>query len=142
MPPRETAAARREREALEREEEQKRKEAYQATVPLKLLQLLAKAQACHDVETSVYDDPVGGVRVKFSFPPLAGDFDTFGGDERVDFTVYHLSSEPYEVNAIEAQFNRLEEEALAAAHKLKVARETYDNLSQEARDALGLRRRP
>lgn len=142
MPPRENAAARKEREAREREEEQKRKEAFQATVPLKLLQLIAKAQACHDVQTLVYDDPEGGVRVNFSFPPLASTVDDFGGDERININVYHLSSEPYELDAVEGHFNRLKEEALAAARKRKLAQETYDNLTPEAREALGLHRRP
>jgi hypothetical protein len=142
MPSKETAAARKEREALEREEEQKRKEAFQATVPLQLLKLLAKAQARHDVETSVYDDPVGGVRVKFSFPPMAADFDTFGGDERVEFTAYHLANDPYEIQAIEGHFEKLEQAALAAARERKIAQDAYDNLSPEARKALGLHRRP
>lgn len=142
MPPRESAAARKEREAREREESQKQKEAFQATVPLQLLKLLAKAQARNDVDTSVYDDPVGGVRVKFSFKPMEKDSDAFGDDERVEFTVYHMANDPYDIQAVEGHFNRLEEYALEAARKLKRAQDAYDRMSPEDREALGLLRRP
>lgn len=142
MPPKETAAARKEREALEQAEAKKQLEAFRATVPLKLLQLLAKAQTRHDVDTSVYDDPIGGIRVKFSFPPMAANADDFGGDERLEFTAYHLANDPYDIQAIEGQFERLEQEALMAARKLKVAQAAYDNMDSETREALGLMRRP
>jgi hypothetical protein len=138
--PREKAAERKAREALEREEEQKRKEAFQATLPLKLLQLLAKAQARHDVNTSVHDDPVGGLRVNFAFPPPPPTEETYCGEGPVEHTLYHLSSEPYEVDAVEWEFKRLEDEARAAAEKRRIAQDVYDRLTPEEREATGLRR--
>jgi hypothetical protein len=137
--PKESVAARKQREALELADEIKREEAYQAALPLKLLQLLAKAHAHPDVQATVHDHPEGGLCVEFSFPPLPDTSDHFSGDDRVELTIYHLRMEPYLVEAVEGHFHRIEEEALAEARTLKIAQEAYDNLSQVQRDALGLR---
>lgn len=139
--PKETAAQRKEREALERAEEQKRKEAYQATLPLKLLQLLAKAQARHDVTTAVFDDPEGGLRVEFNFPPVpATDENNYCGSEGEQYLLYHLSSEAYQVEFVEQEFERLEKQDAEAAENRRIAQGVWDRLTPKEREVTGIRR--
>lgn len=121
------------REAIEREVADKEKAAFRATLPLKFLQMIAKAHARGDVRAEVFDHPEGGIHVKFKFP--APSDSSYEREETL-----WLDSEPWDVESVQAEFTRLDEEARERARIRQIAQEAYDLLSQAQRDALGVRK--
>jgi hypothetical protein len=127
------AANRRLTEKLNQERQVLEQAAFRATLPLRLLQLLAKAQGRSDTQANLYDHPDAGLRIEFKFRAAPGQ--EFEQEE-----VLRLTSEPWEIDAVEVQFDRLDAEELERARIRMVAQEGYDLLSPEQRKALGVHR--
>lgn len=132
---RQSAADRRAAEAAEREKQAKELAEFQEKVlPVRILELLAKAEQRGDVRASVHNPPGGGLRVQFCFSPE---------DEHSSYAfepILRLTSEPYEVDAVVQQFIQLEARDAERLRKRQVAQEAYDLLSPEQREALGVRK--
>lgn len=132
----ETAAQRKAREAEEHAAREREKAAFAATLPPRFLQLIARAEARHDVSAKVFDPKDGVLRVEFTFPSQPCiEYDHDGSSH----TLY-LTSESYEVDAVDKEFQMLEEAEREAARKRKIAQDVYDRLSPEEREATGIRR--
>ena len=134
--PRETKAERQlreqaEREAFERAEAEWRK----LTLPFLLLKLAARAQALgaevrlKPVEPTV-KEPGGAVTLDFRFEDAADNFTASTTMERWEFDMADNTVSGYE------------HEKRRREARLQLARETYDTLTTEQREALGLTRRP
>lgn len=132
--PRETKADREIREKAEREQAEREKAAFRATMPLRFLKLQARAQARQDVETAVHEHAVGCFRLEVQFP-CAPNQDRGSRQESL-----FLSSEPWEVEAVERMFDALDEEDRERERKHQAAVEAYDRMSPEDRIALGVRK--
>ena len=123
----------RERNAFElAERERQRTEArvkFTAELPLKLLQLMARAHPYAKCYAKPRPEGVAlsGFTVHFEFHENAGD-----GYE------LSLMSEEWEVASLADALDELEEKKAMAAAKRKLAAETWDVLTPEQREALGL----
>lgn len=99
-------------------------------LPLQLLQLMARTHATANATYEVLPRGavVGGFVARFRF---------FG---EIDDDVYELSlmSEPWEIFALVETLDQVENEAAKAVAIRKLAAETWDTLTPEQRDALGL----
>jgi DNA repair exonuclease SbcCD ATPase subunit len=109
------------------------KEFQEKVLPLKILELMARTNNFGGVYANVKKED-GELSVEFTFPSTQDDY-------RVE-RVLTLKSEPYEVDQVDYEFQALEERMEKARKKLKTAQEVYDSLSQEQRDAIGLKARP
>lgn len=63
------------------------------------------------------------------------------GYRGLEYTV-NLASEDYEFEAMADRLQGVEDAKKEAARKLELARKAYDGMTDEVREALGLRRRP
>lgn len=100
---------------------------FMAALPLTLLQLMTRAHMARGCTfTTLTLD--GELVVRFR---LYGDVDD-------DICELSLHSEEWEVLALTKALDQLEDEAAKAAAKQKLAAETWDTLTPEQREALGL----
>lgn len=147
--PKTTAA---DRKALRAEEEKKaalKKAAFAATLPLKLLLLMARAEDRSDVTYAVHNPEGGDLQVAFSFHAAGrsvdrayrGD-DDFRNDDSNDADVrrLYLTSEEWEVQGVDAEFETREAADRERARLRQVAKDAWELLSEEQRTALGVRR--
>jgi hypothetical protein len=109
--------------------------------PLRLLKLIARAEAYrHDnVSCIVYD----GVSVENdTTSPLLRAVFSFDHDGYNNEQILYLISEDWEYEHIESLLNAIDEKKAEAERKRKIAREAYDSLTPEQRAALNLTYRP
>lgn len=132
---RESKADRQIREKAESEQAELERAAFRATMPLRFLKLQARAQARQDVETTVIEHAVGCFRLEVRFPCAP---DQHRGERQLESLF--LSSELWEVEAVERMFDALDEEDRERERKYKAAVEAYDRMSPEDRIALGVRK--
>jgi len=155
-----TKLTRQQREALraqtrqeEKANELKRKEELILRNPLRMLQLMSRAMMrgyCHNIcarGTHLNQDPFaplvnsgedGVLRVEFTFS-----YDVNGKELEYDnTTVLYVTSEDWEFEALETHFNDIDLAREASMARVKLARETFDRLTPEEREALGLKYRP
>lgn len=128
---------------IERDEEQRVQNRMRLQEnPLRILKLLARAANYPEATFRVIDgstDPndleTPQLRVEYTIQRT-------GNEYAHDGHVYLMESEEYEFKSIESMFDSIDLEKAEAARKRKIAQEAYDVLSEEQRDALGLRYRP
>ncbi len=114
--------------ALYEADERARVEAFRKDLPMKLLQLMAKAHRVADTTVVPNGD---SVRVEFRFHD----------DDRESMSL-GMDSEEWGLEMVEESIQRVLNARETARKKLELARATYDALSQDQRDALGLQHRP
>lgn len=133
--PRETKAERLARQEQERAAVLKAAEEWKSTkLPLLMLHLLARAErlgATVELRLEQADDLPAVVAADVSFPDCSSD----------DFTVT-TDAEEWQFNLHAGTVLTREHEVARQAAKLKLARETFDSLTPEQREALGLTSRP
>lgn len=109
------------------------------TNPLRLLQLMARAEKYAEANYAVFEGRTAPEATEEK--PLRVQF-TFVNDEYTDEETLSVFSEDWELDQIEQRFNAFDEARAAELKRIETARNVYDNLSQEQRDAIGLLRRP
>lgn len=134
-----TAAERREKEAAQRRkseaEQLAKKIELRTRAPLLMLKAMARAEkhsniTIHDGETGfeTTDKPLFRVEIRFH--------------QEDDSAILYLTSDEWDFQQIHNTVDTLEAEIAERERKRLVAREAYDKLSLDERDALGLRSRP
>lgn len=121
---------------------EKRKAAL-AVNPLRILKLMARAEAGHycsavtvrDGSVDPTDETSPSMLVTFTFYP-----DNVNDDDHEE--TLNVFSETWEVEAVELIMDNKDAKRAAELQRLELARATYDSLSPEQRAALFLVRRP
>lgn len=140
-----SAADRKALQAEEAKQQSLKKAEYAATLPMKLLVLMARAQARSDVSYAVHNPDGGFMHVVFSFNsvgycPDGSHNSSHDGSNDPDVHQVYLTSDEWEVQRVENEFSEREAADLERERLLKVARDAYDSLSEEQRTALKVRR--
>lgn len=141
-----TAADRKSLKAKEDAKQDLLKAAFRSELPMKLLALMARAQSRSDVSYAVHNPEGGVLRVSFEFNSNAvshrsrDDFHRDDGSNDSEVYDVYLTSEEWDVQRVEDELKEREAADRERERMLKVAKDAYDNLSEEQRTALGVRR--
>ncbi len=130
---RQTAAERKANEKIKAEQQEIATAAFQLTLPTRILELMAKADAQGNVTTHVRNSLEAGLSVQFRFPSQKGN------DYEREETLT-LKSEEWDVDSVVSEFNRLDQEHEELQRVFQVKLGAFEKLSVEERAALGLTR--